>query len=81
MSRRIFQNSAFLKALYHAEPIQRKLMIEVITIDRIRTLCEITLKILQERLDLSNLHRQKLKDYRRTLPALELILLERKKYY
>jgi hypothetical protein len=70
MNRHIFQNSAFLKALYHAEPIQRKLMIEVITIDQIRTLCEITLKILQGRLDLSNLHRQKLKDYKRTLRSL-----------
>ena len=70
MNRHIFQNSAFLKALYHAEPIQRKLMIEVITIDQIRTLCEITLKILQGRLDLSNLHTQKLKDYKRTLRSL-----------
>jgi len=70
MSRRIFENSAFLKALYHAEPTQRKLMIEVITIDQIRTLCEITLKILQGRLELSNLHRQKLKDYKRTLRSL-----------
>jgi len=70
MSRRIFENSTFLKALYHAEPTQRKLMIEVITIDQIRTLCEITLKILQGRLELSNLHRHKLKDYKRTLRSL-----------
>jgi hypothetical protein len=55
MNRRIFQNSAFLKAIYHADPIQRKLMIKVITIDQIKTLCEIILKILQGRLDLSNL--------------------------
>ena len=70
MNRHIFQNSAFLKALYHAEPTQRKLMINVIIIDQIRTLCEITLKILQGRLDLSNLHRKKLKDYKRTLRSL-----------
>ena len=70
MNRHIFQNSAFLKALYHAEPIQRKLMIEVITIDQIRTLCEITLKILQGRLDFGNLRRQKLKNYKRTLRSL-----------
>jgi hypothetical protein len=29
MSKRIFENSAFLKAMNHAKPIQRKLMVDV----------------------------------------------------
>jgi len=81
MSRRIIQNSAFLKALYYAQPIQRKLMIAFITTEQIKALSEIALKILQGRLILSNAHKEKLKDYSRVIRSLasQRISIGRKK--
>ena len=67
MSRRILQHSAFLKALYYTEPIQRKLMIEFITNDQIRALSEIIMKILRGRLVVSAIHREKLRDYQNVI--------------
>jgi len=67
MSRRIFQNSAFLKALYYAQPLQRKQMIEHISQDQIRVISDIAEKILQGRLVVNNVHREKLKHYKRTI--------------
>ena len=67
MSRRIFQNSAFIKALCYAQPVQRKLMIEFISQDQIHTISDIAKKILQGRLTVNNIHREKLKHHKRTI--------------
>ena len=47
MNRRIFQNSAFLIALYYAQPLQRKFMIEFISPDQMWAISDIAIKILQ----------------------------------
>ena len=67
MNRRIFQNSAFLKSLYYAQPLQRKQMIQFISQDQIRVISDIAEKILQGRLVVNNVHREKLKHYKRTI--------------
>ena len=67
MNRRIFQNSVFLKALYYAQPIQRKLMIDFISQEQIRAISDIAEKILRGRLNVNRAHRQKLKHYKRTI--------------
>jgi len=67
MNRRIFQNSAFLKALYYAQPLQRKQMIQFISQDQIRVISDIAEQILQGRLVVNNVHREKLKHYKRTI--------------
>ena len=67
MNRRIFQNSAFLIALYYAQPLQRKFMIEFISPDRIRAISNIAIKIVQGRVAVNNIHRQKLRHYKRTI--------------
>lgn len=60
MNRRILRNSTFIKALYFAEPLQRKQMIESISED-------IAKNILDGRLAVNNVHKQKLKQYKRTI--------------
>lgn len=70
MSRRIIQHSTFLKALYHAEPIQRKIMIESITNDETLAICDIASKILRGRINMITIHWEKLKDYKRVLRSL-----------
>lgn len=81
MSRRIFQNSAFIKALYHAQPLQRKQMIEYMSQDQIRAISDIASRILQGRLIVNSVHRQKLKHHKRTIRFLasQRISLSRKK--
>ena len=67
MNRRILRNSTFIKALYFAEPLQRKQMIESISEDEIRAMCDIAKNILDGRLAVNNVHKQKLKQYKRTI--------------
>jgi len=70
MSRRIFENSAFLKVIYHAEPIQKKLMVEFITTDQIRALTEIVVNILRGRINIHNIHKERLRNYQRVMRSL-----------
>ena len=63
MNRRVFRNSAFLKAIYHTEPLQRKAMIETTEEERIRTLCDLARNILHGRIYVSNSYKDKLKEY------------------
>ena len=67
INRRIFQNSAFLKALYYAQPLHRKLIIEFISQDQMYDISDIAEKILQGRLVVNNVHKEKLKHYKRTI--------------
>jgi hypothetical protein len=70
MSRRIFENSAFLKAMYHAKPIQRKLMVEFIQTYQILALTEIVVNILRGRINIHNIHRERLRNYQRVMRSL-----------
>lgn len=70
MSRHIIENFAFLKALYYAEPLQRKLMIDLITIKKVQAFSEIASFLLQGRISLPNIHKHKLKDYWLTVRSL-----------
>lgn len=63
MNRRIFRNSTFIKILYYAEPTQRKHMID----DEIRAMSDISENILHGRLSVNNVHKQKLKQYKRAI--------------
>jgi hypothetical protein len=56
MSRLIFENSAFLKTMYHAKLIQRKLIVEFIPTDQILALTEIVINILRGRINIHNIH-------------------------
>jgi hypothetical protein len=60
MNRRIFQNSAFLIALYNVQPLQRKF-------HQIRAISDIAIKIVQGRVAVNNVHRQKLRHYKQTI--------------
>jgi len=81
MNGRIFRNSAFIKALYYAEPMQRKHMIENMSDDEIRVMSDITENILNGRLSVNNVHKQKLKHYKRIIRFLasQRINLNRKR--
>jgi hypothetical protein len=57
MNRRIFQNSTFLIALYYVQLLQRKL-------HQIRAISDIAIEIVQERVAVNNVHRQKLRHYK-----------------
>ena len=70
MSRRIFENSAFLKAIYHAKPIQRKLMVEFIPTHQILALTEIVVNILRGRINIHNIHRESMRNYQRVMRSL-----------
>lgn len=70
MNRHIFQHAAFLKDLYFAEPLERKLIIESMSGDQTDAISNITLLILQGRLVVNNLHKQKLKQYKQTMRCL-----------
>ena len=63
MNRRIFQNSA----LYYAQSLQRKFMIEFISPDQIRAISDIAITIVQGRVAVNNVHRQKRRHYKRTI--------------
>jgi hypothetical protein len=63
MSKRIFENSAFLKAMNHAKPIQRKLMVEFIQTDHLLALTEIVVNILRGRINIHNIHWERLRNY------------------
>lgn len=65
MNRHIFQNSAFLKALYRAHPFQRKTMIDFITANQVAALSQIAYKILRRRITISNVQRERLRPYKR----------------
>jgi len=67
MNRRILRNTNFTKALYFAEPLQRKEMIESISQDDICAVSDISKNILEGRLVINYVHRQKLKQYKRTI--------------
>jgi hypothetical protein len=67
MNRRIFQNSAFLIALYYVQSLQRKFTIEFISPDQIWAISDIAIKIVQGRVAVNNVHRQKLRYYKRTI--------------
>ena len=64
MSRRIFQNSNFLKTVYHATPFLRRI-IEFIATDQILALSEIAEKVIRRRVHISNSLKEKLTPYRR----------------
>jgi len=63
----ILRNSAFIKALYHTEATQRKHMIETMSDDEIHAVSDIAKNILNGRLVVNNVHKQKLKQYKRTI--------------
>ncbi|CAC5362576.1 unnamed protein product [Mytilus coruscus] len=70
MSTRIIRNSVFLKTIYRAEPVQRKLMIDFAEMDQLYALCDIVMIILHGQLILTDIHREKLKHYRNVIRAL-----------
>ena len=57
MNRRIFQNSAFLIALYYVQLLQGNF-------HQIRAISDIAIKIVQGRVAVNNVHRQKLRHYK-----------------
>jgi hypothetical protein len=57
MNRRIFQNSAFLIALYYVQLLQGHF-------HQIRAISDIAIKIVQGRVAVNNVHRQKLRHYK-----------------
>jgi hypothetical protein len=57
MNRRIFQNSAFLIALYYVKLLQGNF-------HQIRAISDIAIKIVQGRVAVNNVHRQKLRHYK-----------------
>ena len=59
-----------LKAMYHAKPIQRKLMVEFIQTDQILALTEIVVNILRGRINIHNIHRERLRNYQRVMRSL-----------
>ena len=65
MSRRIFQNSTFLKNIYHATPFHRGLMIQFITNDQVLALSLIARKIFRRTVHISNSLKTKLEPYMR----------------
>lgn len=70
MYMRIIRNSTYLKAIYRAEPFQRRLMIEFADMDQLNAICDIATDIIQGQLFLANSHRPKLKQYRNVIRAL-----------
>lgn len=81
MNGRIFRNSTFIKTLYFAEPTERKQMIDSMSNDEICAMSDIAKNILNGRLSLTNVHKQKLKQYKRTIRFLasQRINLNRKR--
>jgi hypothetical protein len=81
MNSQIFQDSAFLKAIYYSKPTERKRMLELMGDEETRVFCEIALKILHRRIIINLKHEEKLKDYKNIIRSLSShrISLTRKK--
>ena len=81
MSRRITQQSPFLKLLYDCKPRLRKALIQHAERDQIDALSQITLNILRGNVSVSDAHKKKLKRYKEVIRSLasRRVSLARKK--
>ena len=67
MSHRVRKNSAFLHLLSDCHPKQRKVLLETLTDEQLKTLCEVVLNILKGIIHLSPRQQQKLRKKKRVL--------------
>ena len=70
MNSRIIQNAAFIKALFYADPLERRQMLRDISLEQIRAISDIAKNILHGRYVIDNTHREKLRQYRSTIRSL-----------
>lgn len=70
MSRRISQQSAYLKLLYDCKPKLRKTLIQHAERAQMEALSQIAVNILRGNVSLSEVHKKKLKRYKETIRSL-----------
>lgn len=70
MNRSIGPHAPFIKLLYSAEKKQRKVLLQTITDNQLRILCEITLNIYQGNLEVSACYIKRLTAHRKTIEVL-----------